>query len=123
MSDSNTLDGSSHYDQFSEHSGPESSESSVLTDWDRDSDTPVPEEPTVNTVDMEGTQDSDKCAVCDKSSHDVACEGCEKVPYCSDACEAADLYVSSPQSRRKDKTLMRLTACPTAKSASGRRIT
>ena len=42
---------------------------------------------------MATTGDDDKCLVCAKDCDMVVCELCEAAPYCSDECEAADLYV------------------------------
>lgn len=47
-----------------------------------------------NTTDEEDVQNSpDKCVVCTRPAYGVACELCEEVSYCSDECEAVDLYV------------------------------
>ena len=37
--------------------------------------------------------DNNQCLVCSTDCGDTVCELCEAAPYCSDQCEAADLYV------------------------------
>jgi hypothetical protein len=56
----------------------------------------TPSTTTSNTTNLEGnmaTTNHNPCLVCTADSGDVVCELCESVSYCSDQCEAADLYV------------------------------
>jgi hypothetical protein len=56
---------------------------------------------TASTMDI--TSD-DKCTVCAKDCDGVACELCEAISYCGDACEEADLYVLFPIIIKTGKT-------------------